>query len=174
MSKYSNRRPGKVTRYDVYVDGGTDMLGLAETTLPSFEALSDTLKGAGLPGEIDLPSAGRFGAMVLGMAFQMLYGDTLDLAVGETHRFDLRAQIEYVDKKTLEIRTTPERWQVVGPIKKIDPGKRVAGGFADATMDVSVFSVKHYLDGEEKLEYNAFDPDGYTVNGKKIISSMED
>ena len=43
----ANTVPEKLINYKVYLDG-SDMVGLADVELPNFEAMTETIKGAGI------------------------------------------------------------------------------------------------------------------------------
>lgn len=57
--------PTKINKYNVY-NAGNRLLGMGEeVTLPSFEASSETVSGAGVLGEFDDPTVGYFSNMEL-------------------------------------------------------------------------------------------------------------
>lgn len=53
-----------VTQYSVWKNV-TDYLGAGEVELPSFEALTETMKGAGIAGEVNAPVVGHYGSQTL-------------------------------------------------------------------------------------------------------------
>ena len=148
------RIPTLVAQYNVYVDGGSKLLGLAEVTLPSFEGLAETLKGAGLMGEISEVVPGQFGPLTIEMTFRMLYGDVLRFSVGSIHHFDLRSALQIVDSGDYESKVSKERFSVMGQVQTINPGTRRVAGLADASITIGVRRVEHYVDGEKMLEFD--------------------
>ena len=52
--------PEKLINFRVYQDGA-DLLGVADVSLPSLEAMTETVKGAGVAGEVDSPVLGQGG-----------------------------------------------------------------------------------------------------------------
>ena len=54
--------PSKINNYNVYNDNqGGRLIGVgAETTLPPFESMAETVSGAGILGEFDDPAVGHF------------------------------------------------------------------------------------------------------------------
>ena len=170
----NNRKvPLMYAQFNVYVDGGNKLLGLAEVTLPAFAAMAETFSGAGIMGEIEVPVTGHFSAMTLSMSFRTLYGDPLDFVVGKPYRFDLRSALELEDPASYEREVAKERWSIIGPVKSINPGKRAAQSAADATIDVACRRVEHFMDGKQVLE---FDPtnDIYKVNGVDMYAAIRD
>lgn len=163
------RIPIIYTQLEVYINGGQSALGLAEVTLPDLESMTETISGAGIMGEIEATLLGQFSAQTMTINFRVLYGEPLTYAVGMTHRFDLRTALEYEDASTHEDGFATERWSVVGKIKKISPGKRK--GTADASIDVAIRSIEHYVDGALVM---AFDPMNYvyTVGGVDVYAPV--
>ena len=167
----ARKQPLIVANFNVFVDGGMKLLGLSEVTLPSFEAMSETLSGAGIMGELDVPVTGQFSAMTMTMSFKVMYGDPLDFVVAKTHRFDLRSAMELEDPASYERSVGRERWSVIGPISKIEHGKRAPASVADATIDVAIRRVEHYMDGRRVLEYDQLN-DIYIVNGMDMYAQV--
>ena len=56
--------PQKLINCRVY-NNGTDLIGIADVDLPKLEPMTDTVKGAGVAGEIDDPVLGHYKAMVM-------------------------------------------------------------------------------------------------------------
>ena len=54
-----NQVPEKLINFRVYLDGN-NLIGVADVELPSIEAMTETVKGAGIAGEIDSPTLGHF------------------------------------------------------------------------------------------------------------------
>lgn len=160
-------------QFNVYINGGQRLLGLAEVTMPSFEAMSEALTGAGIMGTVDVPVTGQFNALTLTMAFKVLHGDPLDLIVSKPYRFDLRSAIELEDTASYDRSVSAERWSFTGPIKKIDPGKRAPAAVADASIDVAIRRAEHYMDGVKKLEYDPLN-NIYTINGVDVYAPIRD
>lgn len=71
--------PTKINMFNLYA-AGNKLLGISEeVTLPDFEALSETISGAGLLGEIDDPTVGHFGSMEQEVPFRVLDEDEVDM-----------------------------------------------------------------------------------------------
>jgi Phage tail tube protein FII len=64
--------PTKINMFNIY-NTGNRLLGVSnEVTMPDLEALSETISGAGILGEIDDPTVGHFGAMPQEVPFRVL------------------------------------------------------------------------------------------------------
>ena len=71
--------PTKINKYNVY-NQGNRLLGTGdEVTLPSFEASSETVSGAGVLGEFDDPTVGYFSNMELEIPFRVLDQEAVDM-----------------------------------------------------------------------------------------------
>ena len=167
------KQPVIHAQFNVYPNGGQRLLGLAEVTMPAFEAMAESLTGAGIMGTIDVPVTGQFNALTLTMLFKVLHGDPLDFIVSRTYRFDLRSAIELENTASYERSVAAERWTFTGPIKKIDPGKRAPQSVADASIDVAVRQAVHYMDGVKKLEFDPLN-NIYTVNGVDVYGPIRE
>ena len=55
----SNPVPERLINYRVYLEGNA-LAGIATADLPDLEAMTDTVSGAGIAGEVDSPIIGHF------------------------------------------------------------------------------------------------------------------
>ena len=70
MTKAPYTIPEKINAYNVY-KGGKKLIGISdEVTLPDFEAMTETISGAGVLGEIDSPAIGLFGSQEMEIPFR--------------------------------------------------------------------------------------------------------
>ena len=63
--------PEKLINFRVY-ENGNDLVGVADVELPSLETMTETVKGAGVAGEVDSPVMGHFGSMELTLNWRTL------------------------------------------------------------------------------------------------------
>ena len=158
-------------QYEVYVDGGQALLGLAEATLPNLENMSESLQGAGIMGEVEALPVGQMSASETTLNFRMLYGDVRNFAVGKAYTFDLRIANEVEDPSTYNKEVVHERWSIRGPIKSITFGGVNSASAADASMVIASRRIQNWENGAEKL---LFDPlNGiYRVNGVDMYAGV--
>ena len=62
MANGSNMIPERLIGFRVYNDSN-DLLGIANVTMPTIEAMFDTVSGAGIAGEVETPVLGHYGSM---------------------------------------------------------------------------------------------------------------
>jgi len=159
------------SQFNVFVDGGTKLLGLADVVMPNYEALSETVTGAGLMGEIEVPSRGHFTALQFTLNFRSLLDQPISLAVSMVHHFDLRSAQSYEDTTTFERGEAKERYSILGPVLRFDHGKRAPHSPWDAVIVVAVRRVEHYLDGKQVLEIDTLN-EKYVHNGQDIYRDV--
>ena len=71
--------PSKINSYNVYNDAER-LIGVGdEVTLPDFEALAETISGAGILGELDDPTVGHFSNMEMEIPFRLLDNEATDM-----------------------------------------------------------------------------------------------
>ena len=84
-----NKVPERLINFRVYNDGN-DLLGVANVDLPSIEAMSDTVSGAGIAGEVESPILGHFGSMTATFTCRTITPELAKLSNQKAHALDLR------------------------------------------------------------------------------------
>jgi hypothetical protein len=165
------KAPHFTQQFRVYVDGGTHLLGNADVTMPNFEALSETITGAGIMGELQVPGIGHFGALSVVMNFTSLMDGLTRFAVGIPNNFDLRSAQSFEETTTFERGMQKERFSFRGPVLSINPGTRAPNAPWAASMSVAVRRAEHFIDGRQVLEYDLIN-NIYVVNGRDIYAMV--
>jgi P2 family phage contractile tail tube protein len=145
------RTPLITAQFNVFVDGGTRLLGLADVTMPNFEAMTETVTGAGLMGELEVVSR-HFSAMTFTMNFRSMLDDALNFAHAQAHNFDLRSAQSFEDNTTYQRGEAAERYSIIGPVKTINHGNRAPNSPWDASLEVAVRRLEHFIDGAQVRE----------------------
>ncbi|NLT94867.1 MAG: phage major tail tube protein [Clostridia bacterium] len=151
----SNQVPEKLINFRVYEDGN-DLLGIADVELPSIEAMTETVKGAGIAGEVDSPVLGHFGSMTLTLNWRTIIKSTVHLAQQRAHNLDLRGAIQTYNSGTGEYKVTPLKVSVRCIPKTTDLGKLDVGTTSDASNEFEVTYIKVFLDGVPVIEIDKF------------------
>lgn len=92
----ANIIPEQLVNFKVY-NGFSDMVGVADVTLPGLEAMTNEVKGAGIAGTYNSPVTGHFGPMSMTVNWRVITGDALKLATPKAHQLDLRGVIDTYD-----------------------------------------------------------------------------
>ena len=144
--------PERLTAFRVYLNGATDLAGVADIQLPSIENLSETVKGAGIAGEYESPTVGHFGSMVLTLNWRAISKDMLKTLRQKAQRFDCRGAFQDYEAAAGEHKIRQCRVVVQGITKKVDPGKFETGSPSDASTEIEVLYLKIGLDGKTVVE----------------------
>ena len=83
----------KLINFRVY-DANQEILALADVELPTLEAMSETVSGAGIAGELESPTLGHYGSMKLKLKWRVIHGDLTSLATPVAHALELRGSIQ--------------------------------------------------------------------------------
>jgi len=144
--------------------------GVVTLELPSFELSSETFKGAGVAGEVNVPIPGNMSALTATISCPVIYGAiTKYLELGTTRILDVRNEIVVTKTSNHAQEKVPNRWVLKGPLSGSNPGKVEQGAAGDASITMQVYYAHHWLDGDDVLEWDPFKYI-YTVNGKDLMS----
>ena len=94
--------PEKLINFKVYQDGN-DLVGIADVQLPSLDAMTETVKGAGIAGEFDSPVLGHFGSMETVLNWRTLEKRNIMLAMQTGVNLDLRGAQQIYDLSLIHI-----------------------------------------------------------------------
>jgi len=166
-------REGIATGNNVYklydVETGRALDGAVSVELPSFELTSNSFKGAGVGGEINVPNPGVMSAQTATISFPKIYSEiTKCMELGTTRTLDLRNEIIVNNKDTHALEKVPDRWVLKGPLSQANPGKVEQSVAGDSSVVMQIYYAHHWLDGDEVLEWDPF-KGIYTVNGKDLM-----
>lgn len=147
--------PEKLINFRVYQDGD-DLLGISDVTLPKLDSITETVKGAGVAGEIDDPTIGHFGSMELELNWRSLVKSNIVLAKPTGVHLDLRGACQGHDSAKNVLKTMPVKIVVEGKPKSTDLGKLDMGATTDTKNTIEVTYIKITVDGETVLEIDKF------------------
>lgn len=149
----------KVINYSLYVRRDNKPRKVGETTsvqLPSIEFMTDSIKGAGVLGEVDFPSYFQPGSMSLEVSTRVS-GDPEDVAQLMTAQdIEVRWVVDKLDTTNIKIGTSAHKAFIKCIPKKIDEGKLEPGSAQDGSYEYEVYAYKRVIDGKELLEIDKF------------------
>lgn len=159
-----------VINFAVYEDS-TEFVGLAKVTLPDLTALTQSISGAGIAGNVESVLLGHFEAMTLGLSFRNTTKQVIRLAEPRRHNIDLRIaqQDENTVKGAIETRSVKH---VLAVIPKSTKGGTVAPASpTDGSGEYAVRYWANYIDGKKVLE---IDPLNFIcfINGVDYLASV--
>lgn len=91
--------PETLINFRIYGDGN-DMLGTADLTLPKMDAMTDTVKGAGIAGEVEVPVRGNFKSSELQAKWRTIDPNAAKLFTQTSHDIDCRGAFQVQDPGT--------------------------------------------------------------------------
>ncbi len=163
----------KIVNYSVYVrqDGRANKIGDTNTVqLPSIEMLTDTIKGAGIMGELDWPSYFQPGSMTLTINMRVT-SENMALLAGADN-VEIRWVTDVFDTTNVKTGVNAHKAFIKCINKKIDEGKLEPGATQDGSFDYEVFAYKRVINGKEILNIDKFNGI-FAVNGKDFAKDVQ-
>ncbi|OLS34219.1 hypothetical protein BTR22_19210 [Alkalihalophilus pseudofirmus] len=163
--------PDKLINYNVYSDEEKLVGVQAETTLPNFENMTETLSGAGILGEIETPTLGHFGSQTMELSFRTIGDQTFKFMENEEQTITLRAAQQSYDTTRGQIQARGLKVVVKGMSKGSNLGTFAPNQATSTTATIEVAYIKVEHDGNVLLEFDKFNAI-YVVNGKDLLADV--
>ena len=162
----------KINAYNVYLDG-KKLIGVSdEVTLPNFEALTETLSGAGLLGEIDEPLLGHFGASEIEIPFRTLNDNMFKLAnMQSAVNLTLRMSTQTINESNMNTDFLPSRVVIKGKNKALTGGKVKQGSGTGSSLKVEILYILIEVNKKPKFELDKLNF-VYKVNGTDLLKKV--
>ena len=160
----------KLINFEVFIAGGRS-LGMADITLPNIEYKTATLSGAGVGGEIEMPTPGQTNSMELEINWRTLNEDMTKLLAMKAHDLEIRGSNEQYDAGTGAITSEPVKINVRSLPKKGDIGSFKPADHTDTKSTLEIIYLKIAIAGKvtteiDKLNYIHF------VDGVDYLASV--
>jgi len=170
MANELNRIPAVLVDYAVYL-GNSRLIGTGEVTLPSINAVTADLEGAGIGGKVELPVLGKFDSMTTSIAFR-----TLELAMSElmtpvAKDITVRASQQVYDGAGGNLSTEGLVVQMRVMPKATDHGSMKSGEAMDGKVELEVLRLRVSVGGRELYEIDKLNCI-YRVNGVDYSASI--
>lgn len=159
-----------VINFAVYEDS-VEYVGMAGVTLPNLAAIVQTLSGAGIAGNVEVPVLGHYDVMSLTLNFRTTTEHSVRLSEPRRHNIDLRMAQQIEDTVAGEVKVQSIK-HVLVVVPKTDTGGTVAP--AAPTNGSGEYSVRYwatYIDGAKVRE---IDPLNFicVVNGVDDLADV--
>lgn len=167
----TNPIPEKVVNFNVY--SHTDKLvGVSsEVTLPDFEAMSETISGAGIAGEYESATPGHFGSQELEIAFRTISDPSFNLMKNGGKSIVLRAAQSSYDVANGRTNIRPLKITFRGAPKGLSLGKIGVGTPTETTNKFEILYIKIEESGKTLLEFDKLNF-VFIVNGEDIMADI--
>mgnify|MGYP001623830390 FL=1 len=171
MSTY--QIPSIINDFNLYVTGER-LLGITgEVTLPEFSAMTETLSGPGLLGEIEESALGHFSSQQIEIPFRILDREAAKL-MDPTEALDLtlRGAAQLTNKNTGALEAKGLRIVIRGRSKGINIGTFKQAGAMNASVTVEIMYILIEAEGETLIELDKLNT-VYKVNGKDLLAKIK-
>ncbi len=166
----SNNIPERLTNFMVY-NSNNDLLGIATVDLPELAAMTDTISGAGIAGELDTPVLGHYQSMTTTLNWRTVEPQAAELASAKTHDIDLRGSQQAYDAASGNYKSVSVRVFMKVLPKNFSLGSFESGATTDSSSEFEVSYLKLTIDGKEMVEIDKLNCIA-RFNGEDILSDV--
>lgn len=148
--------PVKLEGMALFMEGSNTDFATGDITLPSLTPMSDSISGAGILGQVDLPSQGHYDSMQVGISWRTITKDAFKLMGSQAKGIEIRGAFREFDKSKTTFITRAIKAVVRGVSKGIDLGTLSVNAATDTTNTIEVTYLKIFIDGEAVFELDKF------------------
>lgn len=168
-----NGIPEVIHDFNLYLSGNKLGGVTGEVSLPDFEAMTETISGPGILGEIETTIAGRYGSMEQEVPFRVINPDYFKMISPSTPvELTLRGAIQYNVKSNGATDYMGMRVVFRGRCKKIGLGTVKQGGPMDSTITMELTYILIELDGKKKVELDKLNG-VFKLNGVDLLAKVK-
>jgi P2 family phage contractile tail tube protein len=160
----------KLTDYAVFKDGKI-MLGTADIEMPSIEYLTDTIKGPGIAGEVDMPTMSMTNSMEVKINWRTINEDLTDLMAPRAHDLEFRGAQANYDSATGRIQQVPVIVKVRVLPKSGELGKFETGATTGSSNTMVCVYLKVTVGGVTRVEIDKF-ARVFRINGTDFMAEI--
>lgn len=166
----SNPIPERLINYRAYKDGN-HLVGTADVELPSLEAMTDTVVGAGIAGELDSPTLGHFGSLGLTINWRTISKEAIGLAAQEYHALDFWGSQQLLNAASGKLETQAVRVSVRAMPKNTSLGTLAVSASTDTNNEFECSYVRIDVGGTKVLELDKLNFK-FEVMGKDMMAGV--
>lgn len=170
MANGANNVPERLINFRVYNDAN-DLLGIATVDLPEISAMSDTVSGAGVAGEVDSPVLGHFGSFTVTLTWRTIEQAAMTLAEQRAHAVEVRGSQQVYDAASGTYSTVPVRAALRLVPKSLSLGTFEPGATTDTEQEFECLYIKLYVNKREVLEIDKYNFKS-KINGVDALASV--
>lgn len=165
--------PEVLNHYNVYNDKAKKLIGISgEIELGELEALTDTLEGAGVLGEIEDAVTGQFASIKIKIPFSVLYEDMFSIIDTTTPpQLTLRASMQCMDPTTGATDYYPVKIVVRGKATNTNLGKATKGKKMEPEVELEILYIKIQINNKTTLELDKLNFK-FVLNGKDMLAKI--
>lgn len=144
--------PEKLNDFRVFVSGSSDLKGVADLQLPSFDGMTETISGAGIAGEYESVNYGHFQSMKLTLNWRMITNELTEFLKPGPIKIDCRLANQEYNQKAGKHQFVANRVLVKGHVTKNDLGKASKGSPYEGSSEIEVIYIKIERAGKTIVE----------------------
>ena len=164
--------PEKLVEFKVYSDSN-DLLGVSDIELPTLEFMTETIKGAGIAGEVDSPTVGHFSSMEIKMTWRTLHRKLFKLAGNRTKVLDCRGAQQNIDRSTGEYKIDKVRVIIKGMPKKVGLGKFETASVVGSSTVLEAIYLKITVNDKTVVEIDKYNSIA-NIGGTDFLQEVRD
>jgi phage tail tube protein FII len=143
--------PNHVANYSIFLQGQR-LIGLADVTLPNLENLTDTLKGSGIFGEIDMPIQAHFKTLSVTLKWLTIVDSAIFATIQDGAQLDAWSAIQMHDSGTNKILHTGWRFIMGTAPKSFNLGKLEVGTKGEGESAYELINLRVLKDDQIMFE----------------------
>lgn len=164
--------PEIINNFNAYNNGNVLIGVTGAVTLPTFDAITETIGGAGILGEYETGVVGHYGSMQQEVPFRILDSDIFTIMdPSELVDLTFRMSAQSTVKSTGAIDYKGMRVVERGRLKSFNPGTLEQGKQMGASVTLEVLYILVEVGGKKMLEYDKLN-DVFIVNGKDLLEKV--
>ena len=164
--------PEIINNFNVYHNGSVLVGVSGAVALPNFDAITETISGAGILGEYESGVVGMYGSMQQEIPFRILDEDIFSL-MNPTELVDLtfRASAQSTVKSTGAIDYKGMRVVERGRLKSFAPGNYELGKQMGSGVTLELLYILIEIGGKTMVEYDKLNS-VFVVNGVDLLEKV--
>lgn len=147
--------PQSLIDFRIYNDE-TDLLGVADAEMPSLEWLTETIGGAGVAGEAEMPLPGLYKPMTIKFKWRVWEAAAVTLAKSQAHHLDCRGSVQQYDAGSGDFKNYAVKLVVKSVPKKLVLGKFETGKAQGTESEFECVYLKLWIGDKEMIEIDKF------------------
>jgi P2 family phage contractile tail tube protein len=165
--------PEVINNYNVYDDRAQRLIGISgEVELPNFEAMTETLSGSGILGEVEDPVTGHFSSMTIKIPFSNLWTNLYGLMnTTRPPQLTLRGSMQVTDTDTNITDYVPVKIVLRGKCKTTETGKADAGKKMESSVKMEISYIRIAVNDVDLVELDKLNFK-FLLNGVDMLAKI--
>lgn len=166
--------PEVISNFNVYDNGNNKLIGVSgEVSLSELAAVTATVSGAGLLGDMNLPVIGQVGSMEQEIPFNVLNVDVFNqFRLNKPVTLVLRGDVQSTDTATGEFRHNAMKITWRGYVKKITPGKVKAAESMGASVTLELVYIHIRFDDKTAIKIDKMNS-VYQIGDEDLLEEIK-